>query len=314
MVVEHEDVVWRKFPYTFIGKASIWFFSLTTRSITYWKQFETTFMTQFGDDKTYGIYFLVLSRIKINKKEKVKDFNQRFITLLNQIIDKLVEFVHIEFYTTSLPPLVAMFVKGKENKTLVENFLEAIKVEKDLAVISSHRGNEKSKEFALDKNIKKSKGISKTEIDNKDKDLMDMERMQRIIKQLTNEIIDLKNKKGDEKKPFIPFFKKKTNIDSSREIPPTSDINLEDYDIENYCHMHHANHSKRTCPKFINYFTTMFLPPEPLKRENKNEKEGDDDEKQEEAKEEEEEEEPPSHLNMIWDETEVYNDDDDIIE
>ena len=40
-------------------------------------------MTQFGDDKTFGILFLELSQIKINKKEKIKDFNQRFITLLN---------------------------------------------------------------------------------------------------------------------------------------------------------------------------------------------------------------------------------------
>ena len=40
-------------------------------------------MTQFGDDKTYGVLFLELSQIKINKKEKVKDFNKRLITLLN---------------------------------------------------------------------------------------------------------------------------------------------------------------------------------------------------------------------------------------
>ena len=45
MDVEHEDVVWRLFPYTFFGKASIWFFSLATRSITSWKQFETSFLT-----------------------------------------------------------------------------------------------------------------------------------------------------------------------------------------------------------------------------------------------------------------------------
>jgi hypothetical protein len=61
MNVEHEDVVCRLFLYTFIGKASIWFFCLAARSITSWKQFETAFMTQFGDDKTFGILFLELS-------------------------------------------------------------------------------------------------------------------------------------------------------------------------------------------------------------------------------------------------------------
>ena len=32
--VEHEDVVCRLFPYTFEGKASTWYFSLTAGSIT----------------------------------------------------------------------------------------------------------------------------------------------------------------------------------------------------------------------------------------------------------------------------------------
>jgi hypothetical protein len=44
--------------------------------ITSWQQFETAFMTQSGDGKTSGILFLELSRIKIDKKENIKDFNQ----------------------------------------------------------------------------------------------------------------------------------------------------------------------------------------------------------------------------------------------
>ena len=87
---------------------------------------------------------LELSRLRINNNEKFKEFNQRLITLLNRIPDKLVEVVQTEFYTTSLPLLVAMFVKRKEIRTLVENFEEAIKVEKDLESISTHQGNEKS--------------------------------------------------------------------------------------------------------------------------------------------------------------------------
>ena len=79
-----------------------------------------------------------LSGIKFNKKENAKDFNQIFINLLNQISDKPVESVQIEFYKVSLPPSIAMFVKGKEKRTLAENFLEDIKVEKDLATILSH--------------------------------------------------------------------------------------------------------------------------------------------------------------------------------
>ena len=70
-------------------------------------------MTQFKDDKTSRILFLELSRIKINKKDKVKNFNWNFITLLNRILDNPVESVQIEFYTVDLPPPIAMFVKRK---------------------------------------------------------------------------------------------------------------------------------------------------------------------------------------------------------
>ena len=128
----------RLFCFTLQGNASSGFFSLSSRSITSWKQFENVFITQFGDDKTSGTLFLEISRLRINKKENFKEFNQRFITLLNKIPDKPTEAVEIEFYIASLPPLVAMFVKRKEIRTLEENFEEAIQIEKDLASISTH--------------------------------------------------------------------------------------------------------------------------------------------------------------------------------
>ena len=42
-----------------------------------------------------------------------------------------------------------MFVKSRENRTLAKKFLEAIKVEKDLASISSHQGNEENTPSSL---------------------------------------------------------------------------------------------------------------------------------------------------------------------
>ena len=83
MDVQHKDVVCRLFLYTFVSKASTWFFYITVGSIASWQQFETTFLSQFGDDKTFGVLFLDISRIKFNKKDKVKGFNQIFINLLN---------------------------------------------------------------------------------------------------------------------------------------------------------------------------------------------------------------------------------------
>ena len=81
-----------------------------------------------------------LSRIRFNKKDKLKYFNQRFINLLNRITKKHVESIQVELYIVALPPPIAMFVKAREKRTLTENFLEAIKVEKDLESIPSHRG------------------------------------------------------------------------------------------------------------------------------------------------------------------------------
>ena len=85
-------------------------------------------MTQFRDEKKSRILFLEISRIKINRKDNIKVYNQRFITLLNKIPNKPTKAVQIEFYTTSLTPPIAMFMKREKKQTLVDNLEEAIKV------------------------------------------------------------------------------------------------------------------------------------------------------------------------------------------
>ena len=205
-------------------------FNLPSGSITSWQQFENAFIIQFGDDKTSRTLLLELSRLNINKNDKVKEFNQIFITLLNKIPDNLAEAVQIEYYTSALPP-VAMFVKRKEIRTLEENFEEAIKVEKDLASIFIHQGNEESEASASKENGKKNKEV---ELDRKDM----------VILQLHNEIMSLKRRKGVGKKPI----NKNTNENTSPQIPPTLGINLEDYVMDNFCHTHYVNHSEQTCP------------------------------------------------------------------
>ena len=85
------------------------------------------------------------------------DFNHRFITLLNRIPNKPAEGVEIQFYNAALPPPVAFFVKRKEKQTLVENFQESIKVEKDLSSISSDLGNKEDRSSTSKKNGKKGK-------------------------------------------------------------------------------------------------------------------------------------------------------------
>jgi hypothetical protein len=115
--------------------------------------------------------------------------------------------------------------------------------------------------------------------------------------QLQNEITSLKRSKGDGKKPI----KKNTNKNTSPQIPPTSGINLEYYEMDNICHAHYANHSKKNCLEFMNLFKAM-IPPWVLQEED------------EEEEEEEEEAKPSSNLHLIWDDTELDDIDDDIME
>jgi hypothetical protein len=75
-------------------------------------------MAQFSDEETSGLLFLEILGIRMNEKEKVKDFNQRFITLLNRIPIKPAEVVQIEYYTIALLPNIAIFVKNQEKKLM----------------------------------------------------------------------------------------------------------------------------------------------------------------------------------------------------
>ena len=75
--------------------------------------------------------------------------------------------------------------------------------------------------------------------------------------------------------------------------------------MDNFCHTHYANHSEKTCPKFINSFKEMILPREPQEE---------DEEEEKEEPEEEEEAEPSTNLHLIWDNTILDDIDDDIME
>jgi hypothetical protein len=101
--VEHEDVVCRLFPYTFEGNASTWYFAQQPRTITSWEKFESIFLEKFGDGKPPEVLVMDLSNLKMNAKEKVKDFNQRFLTLKNRIpTDSMpAESLVIAYYTKS---------------------------------------------------------------------------------------------------------------------------------------------------------------------------------------------------------------------
>lgn len=108
--VADEAVVCHLFSFTLTGATSTWYFSLRKGSITSWDAFQHAFLDKFGDDKTPAALVLELSRLKMETKEKVKDFNIQFNTLFSRILatTRPTEEVLMEFYVSALPVPTAM--------------------------------------------------------------------------------------------------------------------------------------------------------------------------------------------------------------
>jgi hypothetical protein len=82
-----------------------------------------------------------------------------------------------------------MFVKRDEKNTLEDTFKEAIKVKKGYVKSKGNLGAESHKDKS---NTKIKVTSTKPSEDTKDQDSLDMESLQRIIKKLSNDIIDIK--------------------------------------------------------------------------------------------------------------------------
>lgn len=148
-----------------------------------------------------------LSTLKCHKKEKVKNFNQWFTTTLNKfLIDvALNDSSIIYYYTLSLPREIAVFVKYEAKPTLVEKFSTYLEVKKDLLSIDAleHDSWEEAKSSAKKNQVSTSKPIDK------DKDSFDFEGLAKSLKQVTNEVYELKRKTSDTSvggKPTKLFF------------------------------------------------------------------------------------------------------------
>lgn len=139
--VVDEDVVCHLFSFTLTRAAFTWYFSLRIGSITSWDAFQQAFLDKFGDEKTPKALLLELSGLKMEIKEKVKNFNIRFNTLFNRIpaTTRPTEEVLMEFYISALPIPTTMWVKRSNMQTLQGAINEAVKVENEmLSLIACH--------------------------------------------------------------------------------------------------------------------------------------------------------------------------------
>jgi ribonuclease HI len=208
--VEHEDVVCRLFPYTFEGSASTWYFSQQPRTIASWEKFESIFLEKFRDGKPLEVLVMDLSNLKMNAKEKVKDFNQRFLTLKNRIpADSMpAESLVIAYYTKALHQSIAIWVKRSKKETLLEAFEEAAQIEKDILSLKDSSSNEAETVSSSKKKIEilPRPTQNKTQPENSD-----LENLTKVVQKLSNQVIDLKRsteEASSSKGPYKPPFQK----------------------------------------------------------------------------------------------------------
>jgi hypothetical protein len=100
----------------------------------------------------------------------------------------------------------------------LKNFQESLKVEKNMMSLKGNPGSEPSKDKGKNKET-----MSKPSEEKKNYDSMDMEALQRIVKKLSNELIDLKKSGGEgssSQKKFFRFPPKK-----DKNTPPTNKTN-----------------------------------------------------------------------------------------
>jgi hypothetical protein len=206
--VEHEDVVCSLFPYTFEGNASTWYFAQQPCTITSWEKFELIFLEKFGDGKPPEVLFMDLSNLKIHAKEKVKDFNQRFLTLKNRIpTDSMpTESLVIAYYTKAIHQSIAIWVKRSKKATLVEAFEEATQIEKDILSLKDSSSNETENTASSKKKIE----ILPRPIQNKAQpENSELENLTKIVQKLSNQVVDIKRsteEASSSKGPYRPPF------------------------------------------------------------------------------------------------------------
>jgi hypothetical protein len=82
----------------------------------------------------------------------------------------------------------------------------------------------------------------------------DIEDLQRMVKKLSNEIIDMKIsvREGNQgQRPYKPLFKRNP-VFKAIEPPPTNlNINLGNVASDSFCTYHQENHSERDCPQWV---------------------------------------------------------------
>jgi hypothetical protein len=264
MNVQHEDVVCRLFPYMFENSASTWYFNLPVGSITSWTKFQKDFLDKFAEETTTGALMAELFAATMTPKERVKDFNQRFMTILNkfQPVVKPAQELQIEVYANALPASISMFVKRAAKKTLAENFEEAKMIEFQMKGCKEGQASLARKESQPPprRGLLLTRPSGKPAEPTPDKGNGDIEDLQCMVKKLSNEIIDMKRNVGEGnqgQRPYKPFFKRNQPFKAIEPPPANLNIDLGNVASDSFCTYHQENHSERECPQWVHAMNLM---------------------------------------------------------
>ena len=119
----------------------------------------------------------------------MQDINQRFVSHLinfNATI-KPIEETLIEYYTSTLCPSIAMFVKRPINPSLVETYEEENKVEAELESINKHTAEPNVRSFSSKKPFLLTRP--------KEENSSELENVVKMVQKLSNKIVDLEKDK-----------------------------------------------------------------------------------------------------------------------
>ena len=85
-----------------------------------------------------------ISSLKMNRKEKVKDFNQIFLTLKNKILGDSMpaKSLIIAYYVKAFHNSIVIWVKRSKNNTLLEAIEEESQIEKDILSLKDNLNSE----------------------------------------------------------------------------------------------------------------------------------------------------------------------------
>jgi hypothetical protein len=93
-----------------------------------------------------------------------------------------------------------------------------------------------------------------------EKDNADMESLQRMVKKLSNEIVDMKRNVGEGTSipsPYKPFFRKPPPFKAIEPPPANLNIDLGEVASDSYCNYHQEHHSEKDFPQWVNVMNLL---------------------------------------------------------